>query len=649
MKCWLIQHFSQSVFNQGSSSIAMSNERDDKQEQDKAKRDARAAYIAKAVDKANPSASGDASAMGDSAENAASFSDAGTEYIEGYLREELGLDGDLTDDEFAMAALDFLGTPAKEGATMFFNPDELNKLAQKESGAATDADDFADIDAFAKSVEELEEAIALVSDADYGDEGTVMIPDLVEPETADEAEAIASTEQTVTENKAKVESTDIDQSTAEPLEEMVVVVEQDDSVAIANSDHQSDDTPAEELFEEAVSEISQESAAAPSQEIETQGEAEEELDDAFFELMEIQALLESDSSLREANSQNNLAVDDTVAEEIVEPEPEIEEAQAVEEISEPIVAESSIDEQPAEPLTEATELEPLIEEPVADLQQVEPEHSDAEMPIEVVEPDSIIEATEIVAEAPDLIELKPEAEAVVANLTPEPEVPAVELPVAEVEPPALIEESTPNPPIDTTAAVETLNFKVEDSENYLESIIAALDAEVSEVNLATTGIDSDGNLTLHDEDVEQMMVFAIGGTTYAMPMDNVLEISEPVAESSVPFVPTWVRGVINLRGEIISLVDLRVYLDSDGDVSRPAEWMIVAQTSDTSMLVGFIVDDVLGNRQFTPEQKVDITESTELASTKYLRCIYQREDQLILALEFNDLLRSSDMMQFQPV
>ena len=648
----------------------MSNERDDQQEQDQARREARAAFIAKAVAAANPQASaapttsegvkvqsGSAesnppSKQAASGDNSASFSDAGTEYIEGFLREELGLDGDLTDDEFALAALDFLGTPAKEGATLFFNPDELNKLAEKEPGS-TDADDFADIDAFAKSFEELEEAIAHVSAPDYADEGTVMIPDLDEPEAADVVEAIAQAEHDVAVADAVdeivlAESGSSDQSIAEPLEEMVIAVEKDEPMAIENSSLTGDDTPAEALFEEAVSEISPDVTADVASEV----APEEPIDDAFFELMEIQALLESDSSLREATNQDAPAeVSEPV--EVIAPEPEPAPVQEVKvDIPEPV-------EVVAEPVV--SEAAAISEEPVAE-------------PIVVAE-ESVAEAAPVaepIEEAPDVVEaivevVAPVADVPVVVVEPEPVVevvPEVALPVTVVEPEAVVEEVlisaeiTPSAPventpvdlaIDTTAKFDTLKLKVEDSENYLDSIIAALDAEVSEVNLATSGLDSDRSISIHDKDVDQMMVFAVGSTTYAIPMDNVLEISEPVAESAVPFVPEWVRGVINLRGEIISLVDLRVYLNSDGDVSRPAEWMIIAQTLDASMLVGFIVDDVRGNRQFSEEQKVDITESVDLANTKYLKCVYKRDEQLILALEFNDLLRSSEMMQFQPV
>jgi hypothetical protein len=56
---------------------------------------------------------------------------------------------------------------------------------------------------------------------------------------------------------------------------------------------------------------------------------------------------------------------------------------------------------------------------------------------------------------------------------------------------------------------------------------------------------------------DQHVVFGLAGNTYAIPIDSVREIGRPPAMTSVPNVPDWVLGLVNVRGDIVSLVDLR--------------------------------------------------------------------------------------------
>ncbi|HXU44077.1 MAG TPA: chemotaxis protein CheW, partial [Thermoanaerobaculia bacterium] len=59
---------------------------------------------------------------------------------------------------------------------------------------------------------------------------------------------------------------------------------------------------------------------------------------------------------------------------------------------------------------------------------------------------------------------------------------------------------------------------------------------------------------------ERSVVFLLGATRCAVPIDRVLEIGDVPAITPVPNVPAWVRGVANLRGDILAIVDLGAYV-----------------------------------------------------------------------------------------
>jgi purine-binding chemotaxis protein CheW len=58
----------------------------------------------------------------------------------------------------------------------------------------------------------------------------------------------------------------------------------------------------------------------------------------------------------------------------------------------------------------------------------------------------------------------------------------------------------------------------------------------------------------------QLVVFKVDKSEYALPVSNVGEILRMVAISPVPEAPAWLPGVINLRGRVIPVIDLRTRL-----------------------------------------------------------------------------------------
>ena len=64
----------------------------------------------------------------------------------------------------------------------------------------------------------------------------------------------------------------------------------------------------------------------------------------------------------------------------------------------------------------------------------------------------------------------------------------------------------------------------------------------------------------------QIIVFTLKDKYYAMSTDKVEEISKKIPSTKVPNSPTWVEGLINLRGYVVTLVNLSKLLHQDDGV-----------------------------------------------------------------------------------
>ena len=103
----------------------------------------------------------------------------------------------------------------------------------------------------------------------------------------------------------------------------------------------------------------------------------------------------------------------------------------------------------------------------------------------------------------------------------------------------------------------------------------------------------------HESDEEKFLIFRSSGILYAMSTDFVMEIFTSVDITRVPMMPEYVSGVINLRGQIVPIVDFRLLL---GRFPEEEPCAIILDINGTS--IGILVDTV--------DQMVDISRSAIL-------------------------------------
>lgn len=91
--------------------------------------------------------------------------------------------------------------------------------------------------------------------------------------------------------------------------------------------------------------------------------------------------------------------------------------------------------------------------------------------------------------------------------------------------------------------------------------------------------------------LRELLVFLLGDSPYAIPVERVREIVRMRAVTPVPRVPSEIRGVIALRGEVVQVVDLRMCLGLPTPETGRQTRIIVLH-GDDDRVAGILVDGV---------------------------------------------------------
>ena len=141
-------------------------------------------------------------------------------------------------------------------------------------------------------------------------------------------------------------------------------------------------------------------------------------------------------------------------------------------------------------------------------------------------------------------------------------------------------------------------------------------------------------------DVQQVVVFDLSGETYALDILHVHEIIRIQPVTPVPGAPEYIEGLINLRGRVVPVVDLRkrfgLRTREIGDRSR----IIVVQVSDD--IVGVVVDAVSEVIMVSPELVEPAARVVTGLDAEYIRTIAKVEGHLVAVLNPDKILEYSD-------
>lgn len=134
--------------------------------------------------------------------------------------------------------------------------------------------------------------------------------------------------------------------------------------------------------------------------------------------------------------------------------------------------------------------------------------------------------------------------------------------------------------------------------------------------------------------MEQLVVFTLDDLKYALPLNLVIRVIHAVEIKKLPKAPEIIAGIINVRGEIIPVVDVRKRFEINSREIEPDDQLVIANTGKRQ--VALWVDTVSGVQNIQTEQRTDISESMPYA--RFVKGIAKVEDDLILIYDLEQFL-----------
>ncbi len=143
----------------------------------------------------------------------------------------------------------------------------------------------------------------------------------------------------------------------------------------------------------------------------------------------------------------------------------------------------------------------------------------------------------------------------------------------------------------------------------------------------------------------QLVVFRMGKELYGVGIDSVHEIVKVPDITEVPDAPAYLVGVINLRGKIIPVVDLRKRLNLDGRERTKASRVLI--TENEGRLIGLLVDAVSEVLKVAPEAVEAPPDMISSIGIEYITAVAKVAPGLIILLDLKKVLSVEDMKKLR--
>jgi len=152
---------------------------------------------------------------------------------------------------------------------------------------------------------------------------------------------------------------------------------------------------------------------------------------------------------------------------------------------------------------------------------------------------------------------------------------------------------------------------------------------------------------MDEEILSQYLTFALQEEKYAVSVTNVREVLELVPITKVPGMPPFMKGVLNLRGSVVPVIDFRkkFSLPESGGTVDTSIIILEIKTADGIMLVGALVDSVkevihIDAEQIEPAPSIGLNVDSD-----YILGMFQHNSDFLIILNIDSVLKSGDIVK----
>lgn len=137
------------------------------------------------------------------------------------------------------------------------------------------------------------------------------------------------------------------------------------------------------------------------------------------------------------------------------------------------------------------------------------------------------------------------------------------------------------------------------------------------------------------QQANQYCGFKIAGEEYAIPVMEVQEVIKPLQVTAVPLAQGEIRGLINLRGQIVTCISLRKLFQQEENLENDYMNIIIKGNDGLYSLVVDEVTDIIDVEEVAVEK---VPETINPKIRRFVDKIYKRDKGLVILLKIEELL-----------
>lgn len=140
------------------------------------------------------------------------------------------------------------------------------------------------------------------------------------------------------------------------------------------------------------------------------------------------------------------------------------------------------------------------------------------------------------------------------------------------------------------------------------------------------------------------VAFRMGGETFLVAREETREVlGYPAAVTRIPGAKSWVKGLANVRGQLLPMLDLRQFLGSGATTAGRNTRVVVVNHREVP--AGLMVDEVLGFRRFAAPEFNAEPPPTVIRCDHYLAGAFRRGGEVWPVLSLKSLVESPSFLQ----
>jgi purine-binding chemotaxis protein CheW len=150
-------------------------------------------------------------------------------------------------------------------------------------------------------------------------------------------------------------------------------------------------------------------------------------------------------------------------------------------------------------------------------------------------------------------------------------------------------------------------------------------------------------------ETRQYLTFQLGEEIFAIDVSHVREILEFSTVTKVPRTPAYMRGVINLRGSVVPVLDMRLKFGMSTTEKTVNTCIIVVEVffDGETMIIGALVDSVQEVFELEPDQIEPAPRIGIQLKTEFIKGMGKRDEMFIIILDIDKVFSSEELAAAQ--